>query len=168
MTSTHQRSTQTHASGTHKHSSGHNDAGGPGESQRILLSAVMVVLFMAIVSYLVIHRISEAEERPLIELVNISADKAVYHSEEVMTLKVVVYAGRDLEDVNVSVNGIKNRLNAVRTLNISEGVSEVPFVYKLPKCNVCGGIMAGYYNITSQVSYDGMTYDNYLQVTILQ
>jgi len=151
-----------------------------GELTRVILSAVTIVLFMAIICYLIIIRInsidssidnsidSSIDSGPLLEIVNVSTDKDLYHSAEVMTFKVLVYAVKDFEDVNVTANGIVNRLNATRIVNLTEGVSEVPFVYTLPRCNVCGGIRAGYYNITGGVVYGNISLASYEQITILQ
>jgi hypothetical protein len=135
---------------------------------KLALSAIMVVLFVSIAVFLAISRIYGSDGRPLLEIVNVTSDKNLYHSSEVMTLKVSVYAGKDLQDVNVTANGVVNRLNATRIVNLTRGVSEVPFVYTLPKCNVCGGISAGYYNITGGVVYGNTTLANYTQIVILQ
>ena len=69
---------------------------------------------------------------------NVSTDKGVYHSSELLNINAVMYSNADVSDATVTVKGINGRLDKERNLNLSEGVNELSFTYKLPKCNVCG------------------------------
>ncbi len=110
---------------------------------------------------------AETEELEIL-LQNVSADKDVYHSAEVMNLTVLVYSSSDAENVTVTANGINGRLNIEKTLNLDAGENGVSFTYKLPRCNVCGGIRAGTYDLTCEVSYGNMTIKNSTSVQIVQ
>ncbi len=103
-----------------------------------------------------------------VSLNNLSADKEVYHSADVMNLTAIIYSNSDLENVEVKVNGIGGRLNKEKTLNLSKGINEILFSYKLPRCNVCGGIKAGDYNLSSEILYENTTIEGFTIINIPQ
>jgi hypothetical protein len=88
---------------------------------------------------------------------NISTDKSVYHSAEVMNLTARIYSEAELENVTVAVYGIDGRFNTEKNLDLEKGVNELSFTYTLPRCNVCGGIRAGDYNLSFSVRYKNIT-----------
>ena len=101
-------------------------------------------------------------------VVNITADKQVYHSAETMNMTVTIDANRSFDNVVVTAEGIHRRLNLRKTLNLSEGLNYVSFGYQLPKCNVCGGIRAGNYNISCGVYSEYDSINESIIITILQ
>ena len=46
-----------------------------------------------------------------ISLENISTDKMVYHSSEIVNFNVAIYSNADLADAVVTVNGVGGRMN---------------------------------------------------------
>lgn len=108
------------------------------------------------------------EQTKVFSLKNISTDKAVYHSSDVTNLSIVIYSDSNLENVTVMTNGINGRLNTERVLNLKKGVNEVSFTYTLPRCNVCGGIRAGDYNLSCTVTYKNITVENSTMINIQQ
>lgn len=111
----------------------------------------------------------DAAVNPLrISLENISTDKMVYHSSEIVNFNVAIYSNADLADAVVTVNGVGGRMNEKRILNLSEGLNDVSFTYKLPRCNVCGGIKAGMYDFSCTVVYGNITVEDSLSVDIQQ
>ena len=107
-------------------------------------------------------------ENPEISVAGVSTDKAVYHSAELLKLDVVVDSNMPLENAKVTASGINGRMNLEKTINLTEGENPVSFEYTLPKCNVCGGIAAGKYEISCGVSYGNLTSGNSTLVEILQ
>jgi hypothetical protein len=103
-----------------------------------------------------------------ISVLNLSTDKEIYHSAEVMNLSVLVGCGSDLDNVQVTAKGINGRMNLKKTLNLSAGETWVSFAYTLPRCNVCGGIREGSYGLDSEVSYGNITVKNSTSVEIRQ
>ena len=99
---------------------------------------------------------------------NISTDKGVYHSSELVNINAAIYSNANVSDATVRVKGINGRLNKERRLILSEGANELSFTYKLPKCNVCGGIRVGMYNLTCEVIYGNVTVRDYVSVSIQQ
>ena len=108
--------------------------------------------------------IEEAE----LSLNNITSDKKLYHSSDVMNLTAIIYSDRYLENVSIFVRGINKRLNEERTLSLERGINKIQFTHKLPRCNVCGGIKAGDYDITCEVVYGNITLTNSTTVNIQQ
>lgn len=112
--------------------------------------------------------ITEQTEDVKISINSISTDKAVYHSSDVVNLSMAIYSKSDLENVTITVNGINGRLNKKRILNLKKGINEVSFTYKLPRCNVCGGIRAGDYKLNCKLTYKNITIKNFTTVNIQQ
>lgn len=103
-----------------------------------------------------------------ISLNNISTDKVVYHSSDVMNFSAVIYSNLNLENVTVMVKGINGRLNEKKILNVSEGTNEIFFTYELPRCNVCGGIRAGDYDLECELIYKNITIKDSIRINIQQ
>ena len=97
----------------------------------------------------------------------VSTDKAVYHSSDIMNLSVQLYAEAPL-NVTVAVNGIDNRFNVEKEVSLKKGDNEVSFTYTLPRCNVCGGIRAGDYNLSFTVRYKNLTIEDSTIINIQQ
>jgi len=150
---------------------------------RLYLTAVLGILWMLLVSGCLTEYVERTTNPPRanpqvqdegppeeaeIDLLNVSTDKDIYHSAEVMNLTVLIRSSSDVENVTVTANGINGRMNIEKTLNLDAGENGMSFTYKLPRCNVCGGIRAGTYDLTCEVSYGGMTVKNSTSVQIVQ
>ena len=112
--------------------------------------------------------VTEQEEGITISLKNLSTDKALYHSSENVNLIAMIYSKSALENVTVMANGINERLNEKRILNLKKGLNEIHFSYKLPRCNVCGGIRAGNYNLSCMAIYKNTTAEKSITINIQQ
>ncbi|MEA3343458.1 MAG: hypothetical protein U9Q92_04785 [archaeon] len=128
------------------------------------------IMFLAISVMLISGCVNESEdiEDARISLNNVSVDKAVYHSSEVVNLVMEIYSSTNAQNVTVTAKGIGGRFNKRRVLNLTEGVNELSFAYKLPRCNVCGGIREGKYNLSCEVISGSATIKDYVTVDILQ
>ena len=70
-----------------------------------------------------------------------------------MHITAIVYSSSDVDNITVSVNGINGRLDEKQLTNLNQGLNEFFFSYNLPRCNTCGGINAGDYEIVCKVNY---------------
>ncbi len=121
-------------------------------------------------------RVSEGEaqvravvlEKAEFSLVDLSTDRELYHSAEVMNLSVTIYSMTGLEGVRLTAKGVKNKLDMIKTVNLSAGTNRFDFIYKLPSCNTCGGIGAGTYDIQCEVSHNNITVKNTTYVELRQ
>ncbi len=132
---------------------------------------IILLVFLAISVMLLFGCVTEEMqdiEDARISLNNVSADKAVYHSSEVVNLVMEIYSSTNAQNVTVTAKGIGDRFNKRRVLNLTEGVNELSFAYKLPRCNVCGGIRAGKYNLSCEVISGSAIIKDYVTVDILQ
>jgi len=135
----------------------------------ILFLITMIVIILIFLSGNTTNKNAiKQEEGVKISMKNFSADKEVYHSSEVLNLTVIVYSNSNIENATAIVNGINGRLNEKRVLNLNNGINEVYFTYKLPRCNVCGGISAGDYNLSCEVTYENITINNFTVINIQQ
>jgi hypothetical protein len=103
-----------------------------------------------------------------ISIKNISTDKSVYHSSDVMNLSIQLYAEAPIDNITVVVNGIDNRFNVEKEISLEKGNNEWSFTYTLPRCNVCGGIMAGNYSLSFTVRYKNLTIEDSTIINIQQ
>ncbi len=103
-----------------------------------------------------------------ISLENVITNREVYHSSELMKIKAIVESDANIENVTVKVSGINGRLNQERTIELTEGLNEVSFSFHLPRCNVCGGIREGDYDITAEVIFGDISLTKVKTVSIRQ
>ena len=129
-----------------------------------LFLIALIIIELAFISGCV----AEQNEGITISLKNLSTDKTLYHSSENVNLTVMIYSKSDLENVTVTANGINRRLNEQKILDLKTGINEIYFSYKLPRCNVCGGIRAGDYNLNCRVIYKNITAEKSITITIQQ
>jgi hypothetical protein len=108
------------------------------------------------------------QEEAEITLLNLSTDKDIYHSAEALNLSALIHSSSDADGVSVSAKGIGGRMDMEKIVNLTGGETLVSFTYKLPRCNVCGGISAGNYVLTCAVTYGNETVENTTSVRIVQ
>ena len=95
---------------------------------------------------------------PVYAEMQLSTDKELYHSNELMNINVEIGCERDIENAGIKVYGIyasRNRLDISSTANITEGENNLQFGFMTPPCNTCSGITAGSYEITAELSDGG-------------
>ena len=100
--------------------------------------------------------------------VTVIPEREFYRSAEVLNLTAYIDSGADAENAVVTAAGINGRMRLEKSVNLTKGVNSVSFVYGLPRCNVCGGISAGVYNLSCDVSYGDARASNWTLVRIAQ
>jgi len=129
-----------------------------------LLLIVLIIMGLALISGCV----TKQEEAIAISLKNVSTDKILYHSSENVNLTAMIYSKSDLENVTIIATGINGRLNKQKILDLKTGINEIHFNYKLPRCNVCGGISAGDYSLNCEAIYKNITEKKSISINIQQ
>jgi hypothetical protein len=92
--------------------------------------------------------------------VEITADKSLYYSNQLMTFTVLVNSSDNLSYSKMSLRGIMAgyyRIDEDNTVNLSKGVNTLSFQYRAPKCYGCSGILPGKYNVSVELAYYGRT-----------
>ena len=94
-------------------------------------------------------------------------DKIIYHSGDLMNLSLTI-SSKKLQIANVSIIGIKNKMNIKKQVELKKGKTFLNFEYALPQCNVCGGIRPGNYTIFAEVASKEFTKNITKTIKILQ
>ncbi|MEM2918764.1 MAG: hypothetical protein QXY62_04625 [Candidatus Altiarchaeota archaeon] len=99
---------------------------------------------------------------PFANLVKISfsTDKEIYHSNEIMKIKVLINAEEEMNNVSVKIYGIMSgyyRLQIEDKKNLKKGLNEINFEYRTPSCTGCAGIRPGSYEVNVELLYDNET-----------
>ena len=103
------------------------------------------------------------QELPLNVWVTANTDKSIYSSYQTIILKIKITGSQDLSDVDISANGITDRLNRSyfnqkQNIYLSKNiVKEVILSQTLPSCNSCSGLTPGNYSITITADYQDKT-----------
>lgn len=100
-----------------------------------------------------------------VEIKNITTDRDTYHSGEIMNITVVLKSATDVSGVYINVSGItnkrgKNMLFKETATNLTSGLNNVTFTYRMPACSSCSGISEGTYYFNTSVVYGNSTVAN--------
>jgi len=98
---------------------------------------------------------------------NVSADKEVYRSAETLNLTLTISSNSNV-NATVLMTGISGRMNIERAIELDAGNNLLFVDYKLPSCNVCGGIRPGNHDILTKVIYGNVTLNKTIAVEIQQ
>lgn len=134
----------------------------------LVFIALAVVAAVGAAVYYVVNGTSNRSYGTALAVLNASADRPLYHSAELMNMTFVVYSNESRLNVTVITRGLNGKMNERRFFNLSEGVNTLTVLYRLPKCNVCGGIRAGSYNITCEVQQEAFFMNTSVAVEIKQ
>ncbi|MEA3323577.1 MAG: hypothetical protein U9Q37_00315 [Euryarchaeota archaeon] len=100
-----------------------------------------------------------------VEIENVTTDGGTYQSGEIMNITVVLKSATDVSGVYTNVSGItnkrgKNLLFKETTTNLTRGLNNVTFTYKMPACSSCSGISEGTYHFNASMVYGNVTIEN--------
>lgn len=135
---------------------------------KIFYAMVFGVFILVFIFGCAVQTNEECQELTQIAFSNITTDKPVYHSSEVMNLSMIIYSESEIENVSVKANGINGRFSEEKLLDLNKGMNEIIFTYQLPRCNVCGGISAGDYNLSFTISYKNISIEDSKIINIQQ
>ncbi len=135
---------------------------------KIFYAMVFGVFILVFIFGCAVQTNEECQELTQIAFSNITTDKPVYHSSELMNLSMIIYSESEIENVSVKANGINGRFSEEKLLDLNKGMNEIIFTYQLPRCNVCGGISAGDYNLSFTISYKNISIEDSTIINIQQ
>ena len=98
----------------------------------------------------------------------ISTDKEMYKSAQDMHITFLIQTNIEIKNAFLECTGIINRFKYSETLNVSKGKTNLSTVYVLPRCNVCGGIRPGIYNLNCTLYFETGKVQDKLTVDIKQ
>ena len=123
----------------------------------IVATAILVVVAVAAVGCL-----SSGIARA--DILSVTTDKDVYHSNEVMKISIDVTSSGKLDNTLLKIEGIEDRYGNYRlsreiAANLSPGTNQFSEEFRLPSCSHCAGLDAGTYFVNVTIEKDGMIMD---------
>ena len=127
---------------------------------RRLITAGVLICMAVMLTGCVSEPITES-----VEIENITTGRDTYHSNEIMNITAVLKSATDVSGVYANVSGITNKrgkdlLFEETTTNLTRGLNNVTFAYKMPACSSCSGIDPGTYYFNTSVVYGNVTVAN--------
>jgi len=98
----------------------------------------------------------------------VRTDKGLYKSADPMRIAATVHCSDDIEGVRVTATGISGKMNIEKAVDLKAGDNIVTFDYRLPRCNVCGGIRPGTHSCTVEAEYGEVSSQDTVSVEIIQ
>jgi hypothetical protein len=123
----------------------------------IVAAAILVVVAVAAVGCL-----SSGIARA--DILSVTTDKDLYHSNEVMKISVDVTASGTLDNTLLKIEGIEDRYGDFRlsreiAANLTPGTNQFTVDFRLPSCSHCAGLDAGTYFVNVTIEKDGRIMD---------
>lgn len=101
-------------------------------------------------------------------VLSVSTDKQEYHSAQEVNVTIDIDSNQDINNTTLAVRGVNNRFKEDRLVNLTNGKNTEMFIFKLPRCNVCGGIREGNYDITATIVLNNITFSNLTTINVKQ
>jgi len=84
-------------------------------------------------------------------IVNVSTDKDLYHSNEVMVINVTVSSPGTLTNTSLRFDGLRDNYGRERISHdipgdLKPGETNITYSYNLPPCSICAGFSPGKYS----------------------
>ena len=98
------------------------------------------------------------------DILSVSTDKDLYHSNEVMYVTVEVSSSRPLDNAIVLFSGIEDRygdfkLNDTLSANLTPGINTLSYEHTMPSCSHCSGLDPGDYQFNVTLEREGVIFD---------
>jgi hypothetical protein len=98
-------------------------------------------------------------------IVNVTTDKGLYHSNEVMTITVTITSSGNLTNATIKFDGLRDhygreRLSHDLTTDLPTGEINLTYDYNLPSCSICAGLSPGMYSFKVSLIHDNSVLSN--------
>ena len=93
----------------------------------------------------------------------LKTDKEVYYSADIIHITSKIMSPINTDNASIRFYGIytnRYRLDQTFPINLTKGKNTITLDYTSPKCNVCGGIREGTYQISVDIIYNNEVYLN--------
>jgi hypothetical protein len=124
----------------------------------VIAAIVLVAVAVIAIAYPLFYGIASAD------ILSVSTDKELYHSNEVMHISVDVTSSGTMNNATLLITGIEDRYGDTRLMhtiaaNLSPGTNRLTYDYQLPPCSHCAGLDPGDYEFNITLERDGMILD---------
>jgi len=127
----------------------------------LILTIVVVVILIAASAMVLTSLFKPASA----SLYSVTTDKDLYHSNDVMMMKILVNSTGFTTDTSLKIEGItdsygQTRLSHFMRANLTPGPNIFLYDYHLPSCSKCSGINPGSYPISITLEKNGTMISN--------
>jgi hypothetical protein len=134
------------------------------QKNSLLFTAVLVVLLIAVSAMACSSLPASAK------VTSVTTDKDLYHSNDVMMMKILVNSTGITTDTSLKIEGItdtygQTRLSHIMRANLTPGPNTFLYDYHLPTCSKCSGLDPGNYPINVTLDKNGTIISN-LSITV--
>jgi len=131
------------------------------QKNSVLITLVVVVILIA-ASAMVLSSVFKPASA---KVYSVTTDKDLYHSNDVMMMKILVNSTGFTTDTSLKIEGITDtygqvRLSHIMPANLTPGPNIFLYDYHLPSCSKCSGLDPGNYPINITLEKNGTVISN--------
>jgi hypothetical protein len=136
------------------------------QKNSLILTIVVVVIIIA-ASAMVLTSIFKPATA---SIYSVTTDRDLYHSNDVMMMKILVNSTGFTTDTSLKIEGItdsygQTRLSHIMRANLTPGPNIFMYDYHLPSCSKCSGLNPGSYPISVTLDKNGTIISN-MSITV--
>jgi len=131
------------------------------QKNSLLFTAVLLVILITVSTTACTSFFTPAS----VKVTSVTTDKDLYHSNEVMVMKILVNSTGSSNDTFLKIEGItdtygQTRLFHVMPANLTPGPNNFLYDYHLPACSKCSGLDPGTYPVNVTLEKNGTIISN--------
>ena len=140
------------------------------QKSTVLFTVVIVVILIAASALFLTSMFKPARAN----VFSVTTDKDLYHSNDVMMMKILVNSTGFTTDTSLKIEGItdsygQTRLSHIMRANLTPGPNVFFYDYHLPTCSKCSGLDPGTYPLAITLEKNGTVISNMsIQVNLEQ
>jgi hypothetical protein len=136
------------------------------QKNTVLLTIVVVVILIAASAMVLTSLFKPASAN----VFSVTTDRDLYHSNDVMMMKILVNSSGFITDTSLKIEGItdsygQTRLSHIMRANLTPGPNTFFYDYHLPSCSKCSGLNPGSYPLNITLEKNGTIISN-LSITV--
>jgi hypothetical protein len=131
------------------------------QKNSLILTIVVVVILIAASAMVLTSLFKPASAN----VYSVTTDKDLYHSNDVMMMKILINSTGSASDTSLKIEGItdsygQTRLSHIMRANLTPGSNLFLYDYHLPSCSKCSGLNPGTYPIMITLEKNGTIISN--------
>jgi hypothetical protein len=131
------------------------------QKNTLIFIAVLVVILLAVSAMACTSLFKPASA----EVTSVTTDRDLYHSNDVMMMKILVNSTGFTTDTTLKIEGItdtygQTRLSHIMRANLTPGPNVFLYDYHLPTCSKCSGLDPGNYPLNITLDKNGTIISN--------
>lgn len=132
-----------------------------------VLLTIVIVIILIVASAMVFTSLLKPAQA---NVYSVTTDKDLYHSNDVMMMKIAVNSTGFTTDTSLKIEGItdsygQTRLSHIMRANLTPGPNIFLYDYHLPTCSKCSGLDPGTYPLNITLEKNGTIISN-MSITV--